>query len=182
MFGLFNTKNPYEQPARQLYASAFNQARNSGFYMEYGVPDTLDGRFDLLLLHLFLVIHRMKNEGRKGAQLAQALFDVAFADVDQGLRENGIGDMGVPKHMRRMMLAFNGRVHSYAQALETGDMEAALARNLYGTLENQDASVLKRMSAYVQSSGDALEKQRTQDIFEGRIEFFLPEESKKYGT
>ncbi|GJL84946.1 MAG: hypothetical protein DHS20C02_07210 [Micavibrio sp.] len=182
MFGLFGTKNPYEQPARQLYASAFNHTRMPCFYQEYAVPDTLDGRFDLLLLHLFLIINRMQGEGRKGAQLGQAMFDVAFADVDQGLRENGIGDMGLPKHMRRMMLAFNGRMHSYAEAVESSELDKTLARNLYGTLENPRADVLSRMSAYVTETMAWLGKQQSERIFEGQIEFIEPQEAKKYGT
>ncbi len=182
MFGLFRTKNPYEQPANLLYASAFNHARSTRFYVEYDVPDTLDGRFDLLLVHLFLIINRMQGEGRKGAQLAQALFDTTFADMDQGLRENGIGDMGLPKHMRRMMLAFNGRMHSYAEGLDKGNLEQVLARNLYGTLEEPDPDMLSRMAGYIQENVDWLEKQTSEDIFEGRVKFTMAEEARKYGT
>ncbi len=183
MFGLFRRKNPYEQAARRLYADAFMHARNPAFYSEYGVPDTIDGRFDLLLVHLFLIIERMQGEGRGGALLSQALFDVTFADMDQSLRENGIGDMGVPKHMRRMMKAFNGRMHRYRDALAAGDIESALATNLYGTVENPDSVILNRMAAYMHESTKVLKTQSFENITGQGVKFLPPETQQlKYGT
>lgn len=183
MFGLFRRKNPYAQAARRLYADAFTHSRNTAFYSDYGVPDTLDGRFDLLLLHMFLIIQRMQAEGQGGALLSQALFDITFANMDQSLRENGIGDMGVPKHMRRMMTAFNGRMHRYRDALAAGQIESALAANLYGTVENPDSATLNRMAEYVRENTKALKAQTFEIITGQGVKFLQPETQQlKYGT
>ena len=96
MFGLFKSKNPYEQAIHSVYSKALENTRKKSFYTEYGVPDTFDGRFDLLLLHIFLVFNRMLKESAvKAEDFNQALFDETFKDMDQTLREMGIGDMGV---------------------------------------------------------------------------------------
>ncbi len=124
---LFKQKN---EEARDLYACALISTRKELFYSKYGVADSFDGRFDLLLLHIFIILRRAM--GRDDYQkLSQAIFDIMFKDVDQTLRERGIGDVGIPKHMKKMMLAFNGRMHAYQDALESGDLKEAVARNLY---------------------------------------------------
>ncbi len=182
MFGLFRRKNPYEQPARDLYAAAFQRAREAVFYSEFQVPDTLDGRFDMLLVHLFLITNRAAAEGLQGRQLSQALFDVTFADMDQGLRENGIGDMGLPKHMRRMMLAFNGRMHVYSAAVEKDHLVEALERNLYGSIENIDRAILAGMRGYMLDNMEFLKAQKSSKLLEGQVSFAPLEQARQYGT
>lgn len=149
-FHLFKQKRPssgnVQDKARDFYARALGQVQKPFFYEKVGVPDTFDGRFDLLLLHIFVILHRLMGESDH-KDLSQALFDVMFRDMDQTLREMGIGDMGVPKHMRKMMKAFNGRMHAYEMAIdpkrlegikiegiEQGSLADVLRRNLYGTL------------------------------------------------
>lgn len=172
MFALFRAKNPYEQDSRRAYAAILRQVRKPEFYAACGVPDTLDGRFDLMVLHLFLVMDRALAEGRAGRDFNQALFDTAFADMDQMLREAGIGDMGVPKHMRRMMKGFNGRVDAYAKALDQdAAFEAALARNLFGTLETPALDALKVMRGYAQASRDLLRGCSFDDLKAGQLRF-----------
>ncbi len=137
---LFKQKNI---EARNLYACALENARNEVFYTDYGVPDTFDGRFDLLLLHIFIILNRMMDR-KDYEELSQDLFDVMFENMDQTLREMGIGDVGIPKHMKKMMKAFNGRMHNYQMAIspETFDgdeidglsqtsLSEVVARNLY---------------------------------------------------
>jgi cytochrome b pre-mRNA-processing protein 3 len=170
MFGLLKTKNPYEQAAAGAYARILEQLRNPGFYMQCSVPDTLEGRFELLLLHLFIIMHATDH-----ADFNQALFDAAFADMDQLLRQSGIGDMGVPKRMRRMMKAFNGRAHAYEQALhEAGALEDALRRNLYGMLDTPPPGGLENMKKYVQSSLDLIKPQADLIVRQGAIRFAAP--------
>jgi cytochrome b pre-mRNA-processing protein 3 len=96
-------------PADRLYGAAVAQARNPAFYVECRVPDTLDGRFDLIVLHLCLLIRRLRREGETGATLAQALFDTTFDDMDRSLREMGVGDLGVGRRVKAMASAFYGR-------------------------------------------------------------------------
>lgn len=173
MFALLKAKNPYEQNAVRVYAAILTQLRQPDFYKDYGVPDTLDGRFDLMILHMFLVMDRLLAEGAKEARdFNQALFDVTFADMDQGLREAGIGDMGVPKRMRKMMKGFNGRVHAYSAAVASDDaLETALMRNLYGTVETPDMAGLHRMKDYIRDCRAVLQAQNFADLCAGRVKF-----------
>lgn len=171
MFTLLKKKNPYEQPARTIYAAVLDHIRQPIFYESGGVPDTLDGRFDLMLLHVFLVLNRLLNGTAEDEVLRQALFDVIFADMDQGLRESGIGDMGIPKHMRRMMKAFNGRMHAYKDAMKSGDWTAALTRNLYGTRPDVEPEILSSMTEYIHENIKTVQEQSMEDLRRGVLRF-----------
>lgn len=175
MFHLFKTKNPYEQKANDVYGKALSHVRQSSFYEEYEVPDTLDGRFDLLILHAFLVVNRMNAEDEQGHDFNQELFDAMFADIDQTLREIGIGDTGIPKHMRRMMRGFNGRMHTYAEALDSEkSLQQSLSRNLYGTHEDVSDQVLSKMAVYVLDNVSLLEKLSGEQVMNGQFSFKAP--------
>jgi len=139
-----------------LYAKAVGQARLPVFYAEREVPDTVDGRFDLLVLHVFLLLHRLGAEGRETKSLAQGLFDLMFADMDRSLREMGVSDMAVGKRVKEMARAFYGRVDAYEPALQDrARLEDALARNLYRGGEVTPAS-LSAMAHYIQIQVAAL--------------------------
>ncbi len=92
-----------KEPATLLYERLVAQARQPDFYAHCGVPDTLDGRFELVSLHLFLVLHRLKGDHPVSVDLAQALFDLMFEDMDQSLREMGAGDLGVGRRVKIMI-------------------------------------------------------------------------------
>lgn len=172
MCELLGRKNPYKQMARDVYANILTCSRQPKFYTDYGVPDTFDGRFDLMVLLIFLIFQRMISGGREEAiQFNQALFDVCFADMDQTLREMGIGDMGVPKHMRKMMKAFNGRMHAYEQALAEGRLALALEKNLYGGAANIDEKKIAKMEAKALEMLDFLNAQGMDEILSGRVAF-----------
>jgi cytochrome b pre-mRNA-processing protein 3 len=121
--------------ARALYAQIARAARTPDFYAVLGVPDTIDGRFDLIVLHAHLVLRRLKAAGGQGRALGQALFDTMFADMDEALRELGVGDLSVGRKIREMTEAYYGRALAYEEALQSpGDkalLEAALTRNVY---------------------------------------------------
>ena len=161
----------------ECYGVCFMQSRQPDFYTVLGVPDTIDGRFDLLLLHEFMIIHRLLDDPARGAEgqvFAQDLFDMSFADMDQSLRSAGIGDMGVPKHIKRMMLAYNGRMHAYEEALKARGkkaLEEALVRNLYGTVEKPDSKAVAGMADYVRRTINGLSGQNFGDICGGAIVF-----------
>jgi cytochrome b pre-mRNA-processing protein 3 len=117
-----------------LYSAAVAAAREQYLYRSLGVADTLDGRFDLVCLHAFLLIQRLRHEAEPGPALAQAVFDAMFGDMDVSLREMGVGDLSVGRRVRAMWEAFNGRAHAYDEALAAGDaaaLEAALVRNVW---------------------------------------------------
>lgn len=156
MFKSFLRRRQVHQEARDqaqhLYRFIVTLARTPTFYEEFGVPDTVDGRFELLAMHAFFVMHSLKGGGKPAAVLSQALFDIMFADMDQSLREMGVGDLGVPKHIKRMAKGFYGRAVAYEKALEAGNdkvLKEALRRNLYGTVPDISADRVEMMSRYV---------------------------------
>ena len=159
MLTFFRRKNGPEQIAAEtLYGALLVQSRQPVFYMDLQVPDTVDGRFDMVLLHSFVILRRLGHLGRAGdkaaSRLSQAVYDVMFVDMDRAVREIGVGDLSVKKHVRRMMKAFNGRVAAYDAGL--GDDPAlyeALRRNLYGTVREEiPEEVLAVMAAYLKQS------------------------------
>src|ERR1700675_5062243 len=116
-----------------IYGMIVAQAREPLFYRDLGVPDTVNGRFDLLLLHLWMVLRRLKGtEG--GTELAQALFDRFCEDMDANLREMGVGDLTVPKRMQAFGEAFYGRAAAYDLALTDGAdaLAQAICKNILG--------------------------------------------------
>ena len=123
--------------ARSFYSEIVRAARQRGFYEKAGVPDTPEGRFELITLHLWLILRRLSALGAPAETLAQDLVDVFFEDMDMSLRESGTGDMGVPPRMKRMAAAFYGRMAAYDKAFGKGSraLEASLQDNLYATSE-----------------------------------------------
>ena len=140
----------HERAGYLLYGAAVAAARAPVFYTDLGVPDTLDGRFDLVGLHVFLLIRRLRALPPPGADLAQAVFDAMFHDMDMNLREIGVGDMSIAKKVKQMWEAFHGRAAAYATALAAGDavaLEAALARNVWrGAARPGQAAALARVA------------------------------------
>lgn len=121
------------QLAKAAYIDAVDFARQPTLYRDGGVPDTVDGRFDLITLGVALQIVAWQRNGTPDAGLlGQALFDIMFTDMDRSLREMGVGDLGVPKRIKKMMTAFNGRLHRYAQAADDpAQWPEALRQNVY---------------------------------------------------
>lgn len=133
MIGLFG-RGRYERAGFQLYTAAVTAARDPYFYSELGVPDTLDGRFDLVGLYACMVIRRLRSLEPAGPKLAQAVFDAMFSDMDINLREMGVSDMALAKRVRAMWEAFHGRALAYEVPLASGDVDAlatALVRNVW---------------------------------------------------
>ena len=130
----FGRRARQERIGFALYTAAVTAARDPFLFTTIGVPDTLDGRFDIVGVHAFLVIQRLKREPEPGPALAQALFDAMFSDMDINLREMGVSDMSLGRRVRAMWEAFHGRALAYSQAMEAHDtpaLEAALARNIW---------------------------------------------------
>ena len=132
MAGFLRKRGKHERAAFQLYGSAVAAARDPYLYAQLGVPDTLDGRFDAIVLHVYLIVRRLESEPEPGATLAQAVFDAMFLDMDTNLREMGVGDLSVGKRNRAMWEAFHGRAAAYAAAWDDPPaFEAAIARNVW---------------------------------------------------
>ena len=168
---LFRRHAAQPSAAEALYQALVRQARQPAFYARLGVPDSLDGRFDMVTLHVALALIRLKAAGSDGAAVGQSLFDAMFADMDRSLREIGVGDLSVGKRVQQMASAFYGRLDAYERALgaETAALEAALTRNLYGTVTPQPAQVAA-MAAYVRAVAAKLALQTAGDMAAGRID------------
>lgn len=174
LFDFFGSKD-FDETAQKVYAVIVNQARQPEFYLNCGVPDSPDGRFDMIMVHAFLVLRRLKNDQDKSADLAQAIFDLMFADIDQNLREMGVGDLGVGKRVKAMAEAFYGRVQAYEEGLENNDDTLALAleRNLYRKVSPAPAQT-SAMAEYIRDQAGKLEKTDFDSLTGGSLSFGPP--------
>ncbi|AWZ00755.1 ubiquinol-cytochrome C chaperone [Rhodobiaceae bacterium] len=156
-----------------LYRNLVDQARSPQFYLNVGVPDTLDGRFDMIVLHMVVVIERLSVIGAPAKELSQKLFDVMFDDMDQALREIGVGDLSVGKKVKTMARAFYGRLGAYDDAFQNGTdeaLQAALKRNVFREAEIAPER-LEALAAYLQRVRATL-KELELDVFaSGRVQF-----------
>ena len=150
-------RRPGRDPTIQaLYGMIVAQARSPGFYRSYGVPDTVSARIDMIMLHLVLVLRRLRAGPAGGDPAGQPLFDLFCQDMDDNFREMGMGDLKVPKEMRLIAEAFYGRAKVYDGALDGGDMAAlaaALERNVFGGPSPLGAA---RLAAYMQEAARGL--------------------------
>lgn len=171
---LFKDKSR-DDAVRSVYERIVQQARRQAFYRDCGVPDTLDGRFEMIALHAFLVLHRLKHDCEAASDFAQALFDLLFLDMDSSLRELGAGDLGVGRRVKTMAQGFYGRIAAYQAGLDEGHetMVAALRRNLYGTVEPRDPE-LRAMARYVASEAARLAAQDHGSLMAGELDFGAP--------
>jgi cytochrome b pre-mRNA-processing protein 3 len=174
MIGLFR-RNPAREAAEFAYRRVVEYARRPVFFIECGVPDTLDGRFELICLHAFLYLHRLKSEGGRAAVVGQLFFDAMFADFDRSLRELGTGDLSVGREIKQMAQAFYGRIHAYEEGLEIGEsaLQAALARNLFGTVDPLPQAI-EAMAAYLRRETAQLAQRDAADLLAGCVGFGLP--------
>lgn len=128
--------SPRREAADRLYAMIMAAARRPALYLALGAPDTMDGRFEMLALHAAPPLRRLDALGKAGdaraADLARELADAIFRHLDATLREQGVGDLAVPKRMKKFAENFYGRLAAYEDAASRGDvaaLRAALARN-----------------------------------------------------
>lgn len=171
---MFGFGRRHERVGFELYGAVVAAARHPAFYRDIGVPDTLDGRFDLVGLYASLLILRLETEPPLGHALAQAVFDAMFSDMDVNLREMGVGDLSVGKRVKAMWTAFHGRAQAYAAALAEPDptsLEAALARNVWrGKAEAKDAAVL---ASLVRNEQRHLAEQPLTGLAQGSVRFLV---------
>jgi cytochrome b pre-mRNA-processing protein 3 len=159
-----------------LYGTIVAQARLPTFYRDYGVPDTVDGRFELIVLHLLLLLRRLDQEGDRAKRLGQQVFDRFCQDMDQNLREMGVGDLKVPKEMRRIGEAYYGRAKAYETAFAAAEPEAlssALGRNIFG-VESPALPAAVRLAAYAKEAAARLASQELEAFDRGLVRFPEP--------
>lgn len=178
--GLFR-EGPYAPAAQALYMRIVEQARLPAFFRHCAVPDTLDGRFDLIALHAFLVLHRLRNlaaeEGAEAKDLSQELFNTMFADMDRGLRDLGSSDVRTPKRVKAMVAAFYGRAKAYEDGLTDpgGGLSEALQRNLFRAVEAGEGPA-SLMADYVRREAENMAHMGLPDFIAGHLNFGPPPE------
>jgi cytochrome b pre-mRNA-processing protein 3 len=159
-----------------LYGAIVAQARSPAFYMSYGVADSVEGRFDLIVLHLVLLLARLdRGEGAERG-VGQELFDVFCRDLDANLREMGVGDLAVPKRMRRFGEAFYGRQAAYLAAITAPgerELEMALARNIFAGADAGRGTI--RLARYARTALRQFEAQEEEALLRGDVVFPEPE-------
>jgi cytochrome b pre-mRNA-processing protein 3 len=170
------SKSPEKRAGESLFAHVVSAGRRPVFYAEKGVPDTLDGRFELIVLHAALVMRRLRDGDALGREIGQQLFDAMFRDFAAALREMGTGDSKVGKNVKTMGEAFYGRARAYDEALNAGD-DAALAqaieRNVFRADEDAEPSAAAAaLAAYVGKAVAALAEQPLQPLIDGEAPDF----------
>lgn len=155
-----------------LYDAIVAAARQETFYSSWSVPDSPLGRFEMLSLHMVLVQHRLREQGDAARGLSQMLIDEFFRDVEHSLRELGIGDIGVPKRMKKLAGMFYGRAASYVAAIESGDeaaLSAALSRNIRP--DEADWEGAAPLASYVMLVHAALVSTPLDSMLAGQVRF-----------
>jgi cytochrome b pre-mRNA-processing protein 3 len=172
-------RNPNEATIAALYGAIVAQARLPAFYGTFGVPDTVLGRFDMVVLHAVLVVRRL-NAAAATRPLAEGLFDAFCRDMDDNLREMGVTDLGVPRKMRKVGEAFYGRARAYEAALTAvgeGALAEALARNVYAEAAAPVAPAA--LAAYVRAAAEMLAGEDDSALKRGEARFPAPD---RYAT
>lgn len=180
IFALFRSRKDQAR-VHAIYAAIVAQARQPAFYEKLGVPDTLEGRYEMLMLHAFLYMHRLKNAPEDAKEVSQKVFDLMFSDMDRSLREMGIGDLTVPKKIKKMAQAFYGRAAAYDAALEADGaaLAEAVTRNVFaGEAGTGDAAAI---AAYMTDSAKALAGQGVEALTESGPVYPAPILTEKAG-
>jgi cytochrome b pre-mRNA-processing protein 3 len=154
---------------KRLYGAIVAAARHVRFYENMGVADTIDGRFEMIVLHLFIVLNRLKGEGVE--DLRQRLTDEFFADMDRSLRELGVSDVAVGKKVRKIAESYFGRVAAYDGALPAGPriLEQALSRNIYPDGASEESTLA--MTDYFVEAVKRLELVPLEQVLLGELRF-----------
>jgi cytochrome b pre-mRNA-processing protein 3 len=168
----FFKSSPQRAAARRLYEAVVAQSREPRFYTLSGVPDTATGRFDLIALHGFLVMHRLKGAD-DGADLARAFSETLVEDIDRNLREMGTGDLSVGRKVKQLTQGFYGRMEAYEEGLAAGDpvLQSALQRNLFG---GEAAAGVSEMAVYLRREARHLADQPMESLAAGIVSFGSP--------
>ena len=163
--------SPRDRLVQRLYDDCVATARAAEHYGPGRVADSVDGRFDLLVLHLFVMARRLGAIGQAGDALVRSLIEAFIRDMERNLREMGAGDIGVAKRIKYMAQALHGQMQAYTRALDAGDsaMREALARTLFPDGNGgADPAAAQRLAAYVRAQIDAMAAQPDASCLAGR--------------
>jgi cytochrome b pre-mRNA-processing protein 3 len=141
-----------KQDGQRLYDGVVSRAREPLFFTVFAVPDTIDGRFDMVVLHAWLLLTVLKEGGQ--GEAAQGLTDVIFTGFDEALREQGAGDMGISRKLKAFADGFYGRLAAYEGARDETELTAALARNIWRGAQVDNRAIA--LAAYVLGAREKL--------------------------
>ncbi|MEM7215972.1 MAG: ubiquinol-cytochrome C chaperone family protein [Pseudomonadota bacterium] len=177
MFKFFSKQNSSASVPEQIYGTVVARARDPVFFTEFGISDTVMGRFEVLALHIFLFSRRMKREGTQIAlDLSQELFDLFVADVERALRELGIGDTSVPKRKKAMIHSFYGQIEDFDLALEQNDLKLLAERASNRYLEGRCDGSETQIANYMADLADGLDEMEFETVRKGQFSWpELPE-------
>lgn len=170
----FFRKSTLSEPVYAVYNAIVAQSRREIFYAEWGVPDTLTGRFDMISLHAALVFRRLRSAEKLTKAFSQSVFDCFFHDMDRSLREMGVGDLSVPKRIDKMGALFYGMLSNLSSALDSGDraaLQGVVSRNFH---EGGEHPAQAAFVDYILLNDDMLSTQSIKDIMAGKVEFGNP--------
>lgn len=174
IFNLFRRKAP--DPVEFLYPKIVEKARQPAFYLDCAVPDTVEGRFEMILLHLAVVFQRFRNGSEAEKAVAQKVVEAFFNDMDRSLREMGIGDISVPKKMKKLGQAYNGRLIAYHRAIDARDAEdfaRTVIRNVMarddGSESEAERAGAATISDYALATVDLLDETSIRDLIENDV-------------
>lgn len=167
----FTSNKAERQAAERIYVAVLTAARRPAFYTYYGVPDTFQGRFEMVTLHLFAVLHPLMHDPGSAPELARLVSERFVEDMDSTFREMGVGDLSVPKRMRTLYSAFAGRFDAYKGAMESDedDLAGAIARNVFPDGEGEGRA--SELAAYLAESVGAVRAVDLTTIRGGEIPF-----------
>jgi len=172
----FNRKRKNREIVDTLYRQLTNIARQTAFYADMSVPDTVMGRFEMMTLVMVLFLRRTHKRGPAQTDLAQAVVDTFFEDMDHSIRELGVGDISVPKRMKKLARMFYGRAKSYGDALNDADLEV-LAQSLGRNLYPQDAPDapgapfdMRQLAAAIMQLESRMNALADEELLSGRLE------------
>lgn len=172
----FFRRNDGSETIQRLYGAIVARSRDPALYTDFGVPDTIEGRFEMILVHTFLLLHRLKNEDEGRRALGQRVFDAFCIDMDANLREMGVGDLTVPKKMKKVAEAFYGRVGAYDAPLDAGEADVlaeAVLRNVFGS--NADRTLqATALAAYMIRATDELKAAPFETFAAGELPLAAP--------
>ena len=164
-------QSPAYPAGEALYREAAAKARDPDFYLRAQAPDTVEGRFELYMIHVILLAMRLRGEGRRAQETSQVMFDAFLRGLDDAMREMGVGDLSVGKKMRKLGEAFYGRAKGYAAAVDRPDeLRALVARTLFAETPEAEQRA-GPVAAYVALAHSALAAQPTEALLDGRAEF-----------
>ena len=172
---MFFKKNKYETVSNDIYQKIVNISRNKIFYTKYNVPDTIDGRFDMLVLITIIVVYRLSKIKNQGIELSQKIFDIVFKDLDYSLRELGAGDVSVANNMKKLISSYMGRQKIYVKAFKNGDekfLALAFKNNIFRN-KDQNKNLILLLSKNIFRINKKLDLIEDKKMLNGDFDFSI---------